>query len=51
MPPDPLAARVFGAQNLPRLVLKSGYGPGFIVSAVLLTSAGDLLIWPLLFKR
>ena len=41
MPPDPLAARAFGAQNLPHLVLKSCYGPGFIVSAVLLTSAGD----------
>ena len=41
MPPDPLAARAFGAQNLPHLVLKSGYGPGFIVSAVLLISAGD----------
>ena len=27
MPPDPLAARAFGAQNLPPLVLKSGYGP------------------------
>ena len=27
MPPDPLAARPFGARNLPRLVLKSGYGP------------------------
>ena len=23
----PLAARTFGARNLPRLVLKSGYGP------------------------
>ena len=41
MPPDPLAARAFGAQNLPHLVLKSGCGPGFIVSAVLLISAGD----------
>ena len=27
IPPDPLAARAFGAQNLPSLVLKSGYGP------------------------
>ena len=27
MPPAPLAARAFGARNLPRLVLKSGYGP------------------------
>ena len=27
MPPHPLAARAFGARNLPRLVLKSGYGP------------------------
>ena len=27
MPPVPLAARTFGARNLPRLVLKSGYGP------------------------
>ena len=27
MPPAPLAARTFGARNLPRLVLKSGYGP------------------------
>ena len=27
IPPDPLAARAFGAQNLPPLVLKSGYGP------------------------
>ena len=27
MPPDPLAARAFGARNLPHLVLKSGYGP------------------------
>ena len=27
MPPDPPAARAFGARNLPRLVLKSGYGP------------------------
>ena len=27
MPPDPLAARAFGARNLPCLVLKSGYGP------------------------
>ena len=26
MPPDPLAACAFGPQNLPRLVLKSGYG-------------------------
>ena len=26
-PPDPLAAHAFGTQNLPRLVLKSGYGP------------------------
>ena len=25
--PTPLAARAFGARNLPRLVLKSGYGP------------------------
>lgn len=41
MLPDPLAARAFGAQNLPHLVLKSGCGPGFIVSAVLLISAGD----------
>ena len=41
MPPDPLAARACGTQNLPHLVLKSGYGPGFIVRAVLLTSAGD----------
>ena len=41
MPPDPLAARAFGGQNLPHLVLKSGYGPGFIVSAVLFISAGD----------
>ena len=29
MPPDPPAARAFGARNLPRLVLKSGYGPGY----------------------
>ena len=41
MSPDPLAARAFGAQNLPHLVLKSGYGPCFIVSAVRLISAGD----------
>ena len=41
MPPDPLAARAFGGQNLPHLVLKSGCGPGFIVSAVLFISAGD----------
>ena len=27
MPPAPLAAGAFGARNLPRLVLKSGYGP------------------------
>ena len=27
MPPAPLAARALGARNLPRLVLKSGYGP------------------------
>ena len=27
MPPDPLAAHAFGSWNLPRLVLKSGYGP------------------------
>ena len=27
MPPAPLAARAFGARNLPRLVLKSAYGP------------------------
>ena len=27
MPPDPLKARAFGARNLHRLVLKSGYGP------------------------
>ena len=27
-PQTPLAARAFGAGNLPRLVLKSGYGPG-----------------------
>ena len=40
-PPDPLAARAFGGQNLPHLVLKSGCGPGFIVSAVLFISAGD----------
>ena len=26
-PQTPLAARAFGARNLPRLVLKSGYGP------------------------
>ena len=26
-PQNPLAARAFGAQNLPRLALKSGYGP------------------------
>ena len=26
-PQTPLAAHIFGAQNLPRLVLKSGYGP------------------------
>ena len=26
MPPHPLMARAFGARNLPRLVLKSGYG-------------------------
>ena len=26
-PQTPLVARAFGAQNLPRLVLKSGYGP------------------------
>ena len=28
MPPDPLAAHAFGARNMLRLVLKSGYGPG-----------------------
>ena len=28
-PQTPLAARAFGAGNLPRLVLKSGYGPAF----------------------
>ena len=28
MPPDPLAAHAFGARNMFRLVLKSGYGPG-----------------------
>ena len=27
MPPAPLAACAFGARNLPRLVVKSGYGP------------------------
>ena len=27
-PHTPLAAHAFGARNLPRLVLKSGYGPG-----------------------
>ena len=27
MPPAPVAAGAFGARNLPRLVLKSGYGP------------------------
>ena len=27
MAPDPLAARAFGARNLPCLVLKSGYSP------------------------
>ena len=27
MPQTPLAARAFGARNLPRLVLKSGYSP------------------------
>ena len=32
MPPIPLAARAFGARNLPRLVLKSGYGPEFYPS-------------------
>ena len=26
-PQTPLAARAFGARNLPRLLLKSGYGP------------------------
>ena len=31
MPPDPLAARALGARNLPRLVLKSDYGPGYTV--------------------
>ena len=29
-PQTPLAARTFGDRNVPRLVLKSGYGPGFI---------------------
>ena len=28
MPQTPLAARAFGDRNSPRLVLKSGYGPG-----------------------
>ena len=32
MPPDPPAARAFGARNLPRRVLKSGYGPGTIIT-------------------
>ena len=31
-PQSPLAARVFGARNLPRLVLKSGYGPVLTIS-------------------
>ena len=29
-PQTPLAARAFGTRNLPRLVLKSGYGPDLI---------------------
>ena len=29
-PRSPQAARAFGARNLPRLVLKSGYGPEFV---------------------
>ena len=29
MPPHPLAAGAFSIRNLPRLVLKSGYGPDY----------------------
>ena len=32
-PISPLAARAFGARNLPRLVLKSGYGPDLNLTA------------------
>ena len=50
-PQTPPEACTFGTRNLPRLVLKSGYGPGFIVSTVLVTRGYTLLIWSRLFKR
>ena len=34
-PQTPPAARAFGAPNLPRLVLKSGYGPGYLLCSAL----------------
>ena len=34
-PQTPLAARTFGAPNLHRLVLKSGYGPGYSLCSAL----------------
>ena len=37
---SPLAARAFGARNLPRLVLKSGYGPDLNLTAEKISSFG-----------
>ena len=34
-PQTPPASRAFGAPNLPRLVLKSGYGPGYLLCSAL----------------
>ena len=39
-PVSPLAARAFGARNLPRLVLKSGYGPDLNLTAEKISSFG-----------
>ena len=39
-PISPLAARAFGARNLPRLVLKSGYGPDLNLTAEKISSFG-----------
>ena len=36
MPQNLLAARAFGAQNFPRLVVKSGYGP--VLRVIFLTA-------------
>ena len=40
-PVSPLAARAFGARNLPRLVLKSGYGPDLNLTAEKISSFGE----------